>query len=279
MINEQSAIEAAKVFYEQLLAEERNRQNRHLELLKEEESYFCEAMILQSAAFPLIMNHFPFENRKSFASIALSFSLFDHLRRGWQCIIEGYYLVSMTIARNIFEGILFQTAIGVGLAAEFKEGAKENVDFIDQFLSKWWADKLKPGTIAHLIAYIEKELKQRFGGEILWARRTRATWKLLAGWAHANWAPVGMSGIRVNYKNQQDIPALSYGGGLFNPDLCKLLGNLYAYFSVEATFALGLAFLPELHSYKEWCERKDRLVAKHQEWVTRVDFLQRKDNR
>ncbi len=25
--------------------------------------------------------------------------------------------------------------------------------------------------------------------------------------------------------------------------------------------------------------RKDRLVAKHQEWVTRVDFLQRKDNR
>jgi len=200
-ITEESALEKAVSFYEELPSIEKDRYSPPLQLLEAEESYFREAMILQIAAFALIRNHFPFEDRGeyTYAANTLAFSTFDHLRRGWLCILEGYYRVAMTIARNVFEATVFETAIGVGLAADFKKASDTHSNnLIYKWLSEWWRGEFKAGTVQKLISLVEKELNKRgTGGETVWAKNAKTMWETLRGWAHANWESMALSGVSV----------------------------------------------------------------------------------
>jgi hypothetical protein len=262
---EEAALRFGSVFYADLSSREQEIQRQSLSLLEREQNYFNAAAVLQSAAFSFSADQFPFDNPKTFAAIALGFSLFDHLRRGWLDLLSGYYLPAMTIARYVFEAALFETAIGVGLAADYRQGSTRN-SVIDDWLSKWWRDELRPGTIAKLIKHVGNEIQNRStNSQITWAKRQNDLWNILAGWAHANWVPVAMSGRRVAFDDKNpDIPALSFGGQLWNPDFCKLLGNLYAALAVDSTFALRLALLPQLHQHIEL--RLDNLLNEWDHW-------------
>jgi hypothetical protein len=210
---EDDALKYAFVFYDKWASNEKKTHVQSLELLRKEETYFKESMILQCSAFSLINNSFPFKRQKSFASLALALAIFDHMRQGWISLLEGYNLPSMTIARYIFEGMLFQTALGVGLASEFRVDSSK-VDFIDDWLLKWWRNELRPGTVNNLINYIDGEFRKgKAKDESPWTKSSRAIWDILVGWAHANWVPIAMSGKRVKFNDKNpDIPAISFGG-------------------------------------------------------------------
>lgn len=262
-IDEQSALAIASHFYDTIFSVKGERRLRSAELLEAERSYFQKAMVLQVSAFLLLNHHFPFTDHKQYAASALGFSIFDHLRQGWLSLEENYCLVAMTIARNIFEAVVFLTAIGVGTAADF--AGRSNTK-IDAWLARWWKDKFEPGTVLKLIDLVDKEMRRRSTSVVKseWARNSENLWRAIRGYAHANWVPIATSGVQVKYKHEQgETPAISFGGQLSSPEQSKMVGYLYSHFAVDAVFALGLAFTPQLADHTEWWRRKDTLMTEH----------------
>jgi hypothetical protein len=274
MMDEQTALGIASHFYDAIGGVEGERRLRSPEFLEAERLYFQKAMVLQVSAFPLLDQHFPFTDPKQYAASALGFSIFDHLRQGWLSLEENYCLVSMTIARNIFEAVVFLTAIGVGTAADFGGRSKTK---IDTWLARWWKDEFEPGTVLKLIDLVDKEMSKRSTsvGKSEWARSSENLWRAIRGWAHANWVPIARSGVQVKYKQEQgETPAISFGGQLSSPEQSKVVGYLYAHFAVDAVFALGLAFTPQLADHSEWWRRKDTLMTEHHKWSRSIDSRQ-----
>jgi len=271
MMNEQTAIALASHFCETIGATERRRSIRSAEWLELERSYFQKAMVLLVSAFLLLDRHFPFTDPKQYAASALGFSIFDHLRQGWLSLEQNYCLVSMTIARSIFEAVVFLTAIGVGTAADF--GGRSNAT-IDAWLAKWWKDEFEPGTVLKLIGLVDREMRKRSTSnrQSEWARSSEVLWRTIRGWAHAGWVPIATSGVRVRYKEEQDNrPAISLGGSLASFEQSKAVGYLYSHFVVDAVFAMRLAFTVQFADYVEWSRRVDTLTTEHRRWARSID--------
>lgn len=270
-MDERTALAIASHFYETMGTVEGERRSRSAKLLGAERSHFQKAMILQISAFLLLNQHFPFAHARQYAASALGFSIFDHLRQGWFSLEENYCLVSMTIARNIFEAVVFLTSIGVSTAADSKGWSNTK---IDEWLAKWWRDDLRGGTVLQLINLVDQEIGKRSctAAKSEWARTSESLWRTIRGWAHANWVPIATSGVQVNYRPEEGkTPAISFGGHLSSAEQLQRVAYLYTQFSVDAVFALGLAFTPQLADYTEWWRRKDALMNEHHEWRCSID--------
>jgi hypothetical protein len=265
-MDDTSAMTYASDFYDAMCAAEVNRRREATRLLETELSYLRRAMILQVSAFFLLRPHLPFTDRKPSAANVLGFSIFDHLRQGWSALLNNYCLVSMTIGRNVFEAIVFLTAIGVSIAADFRGHPNAK---IDAWLDRWWRDKFKAGTVQHLITQIDDEIRRGStdSNKSNWASSAESLWLIVRSWAHAAWVPIGMSGTPIKQSNEDaSTPAISFGGQLPTPETSKLVGYFYSHFAVDAVFALGMAFTPQLAVYSEWWKHKDDLITEHQQW-------------
>lgn len=246
-VNEESALKKAAEFYGELPVLEKQRHNLPLQCLKLEEHFFREAMVLQIAGFALIAGHQPFRDKGTYAASVLAISIFDHLRQGWVCILEGYYVVAQTLLRRIFEGTIYEMTVVLdpNVAAD------------------WWRDKLGPGTVTRkLIPLIEKEFnKHKVGSGTTLAQRYRDTWKVLSAFTHSNWRAISTSAVSMPTQKGGSIPVFTFGGNIWKTELCQFLGKLYARSAIEATVAMGLAFAPELVDAKEWYKRQADLIT------------------
>ena len=271
-MDDKSALESASRLYGAMLAADAQRRTDSARLLATELAYFERAMILQVSAFLLLRPHLPFSERKPSAANAPAFSIFDHLRHGCRALLENYSLVSMTLGRNIFEAIVFLTAIGVGIAGDFRGEPNEG---IDSWLTDWWRDKFRPGTVQRLVGCVDSEMRRssRRAGQSEWARSTNTLWRIVRSWAHAAWVPIGSAGAPIQQSDSTSSTlAISFGGQLPSPEMQRLVGTVYSQFAVDALFALGLAFTPQLAECTEWWQRKDQLVAEHQQWSRTIDL-------
>jgi hypothetical protein len=272
VMDEKAALDDASNFYDSMCSAETGRRRELAGLLDTELSYLHGATVLQVAAFYLLRQHIPFVERKPAAGNALAFSIFDHLRVGSNALLDNYCLVSMTMARNIFEATLFLTAIGIGVAADYRKQPNAK---INEWLEGWWRDKFKPGTVQELITCIDLEMRLGLndGEESYWSHSAKAIWKIVRSWAHAAWVPIGTSGPFVKPSGEEtSTPAISFGGQLIGIESTKLVAYLYSHFAVDALFALRLTFTPQLADYTEWWKRTEELVVAHHQWSQHIDI-------
>lgn len=269
---EKTALDDASKFYNAMCSAESGRRKELANLLETELSYLHKAMVLQVAAFFLLAQHVPFAERKPAAGNALAFSIFDHLRVGSSALLDNYCLVSMTIGRNIFEATLFLTAIGAGVAADYRKKPNEK---INKWLDSWWSDKFMPSTVHELITAVDAEMNHgsNVGEEPYWSHSAKEIWKIVRSWAHAAWVPIATSGRFVKQNGEETVtPAISFGGQLRGIESTRLVAYLYSHFAIDALFALRLTFTPQLADYADWWKRTEQLVVAHQQWSRNLNI-------